>query len=106
MPYFHISNGLRGCYMPDNSWIARCDTRKELKTILEFEARDYRDAGFVGVNKRAIAHIAAIAWRNRHKMQLPYCLPLAPSHARDNYCHGIFVATATRAEFIESQEDY
>lgn len=105
MAYFHISTGLRGCYMPDSSWIARCDTRRELKEILESEARGYRDAGFVGANKRAIAHIAAIAWRNRRKVQLPYCLPLAPDHARDNYRHGIFIASATRAEFLESQED-
>ena len=79
MAYFSISTGLRGCYMPDNAYVIQVDTRRELKAAIESEARDYRDAGFVGANKKAIAYIAAIAWRNRRKMQLPYALPLAPS---------------------------
>lgn len=109
MAYFNISTGLRGCYMPDNAYIVRCDTRRELKAIIKSECRDYRDAGFVGANQRAIAWIAAMAWRNRGKFQLPYALPLAPSHARDNYCHGIFVASADRQEFRDYMaecEDY
>ena len=101
MAYFNISAGLRGCYMPDNAYVIRCNTRRELKAAIESEARDYKDAGFIGANKKAIAYIAAIAWRNRHKGQLPYALPLAPSHARDNYCHGIFVASANRSEYLE-----
>ncbi len=101
MPYFHMSTGLRGCYMPDDAYIVRCNTRRELKAAIESEARAYKDAGFVGANKAAIAYIAAIAWRNRRKFQLPYALPLAPSHARDNYCHGIFVASADRSEYLE-----
>ena len=101
MAYFNISTGLRGCYMPDNMFVVRCNTRRELKSVIESESYIYRDAGFTGANKRAIASIAAIAWRNRGKMQLPYALPLAPSHARGNYCHGVFVASATRNEFRE-----
>lgn len=106
MAYFTISNGLRGCYMPDNCYVVRVTTRRELKNIIASEASDYRDAGFVGVNKRAIAHIAAIAWKEAKKARpayLPYCLPLAPSHARHNYCHGIFISVATRAEYREHQ---
>lgn len=104
MAYFTISTGLRGCYMPDNCYVIRCTTRKALKAAIESECADYRDAGFVGANKRAIAHIAAIAWKESQKPNpayLPFALPLAPSHARDNYCHGIFVSTATRKEYKE-----
>jgi len=104
MAYFTISTGLRGCYMPDNCYTIRATTRRALKDALAGEARYYRDAGFVGANKRAIAHIAAIAWKEAHKPNpayLPFALPLAPSHARDNYCHGIFVSTATRQEYKE-----
>lgn len=101
MAYFNISTGLRGCYMADNMYIVRCHTRRELRAVIESEADSYRDAGFVGANKAAIAHIAAIAWRNRRKSQLPYALPLAPPHARDSYCHGIFVASANRSEYLE-----
>lgn len=104
MAYFTISTGLRGCYMPDNCYVVRCSTRRELKAVIESEANDYRDAGFIGANKRAIAHIAAIAWREAKKPNpayLPFALPLAPDHARTNYCHGIFVSAATRREYRE-----
>lgn len=101
MPYFHISHGLRGCYMPDNSFVIQVNSRRELKSAIESEANVYRDAGFVGANKRAIASIAAAAWRDRKKTQLPYALPLAPEHAKNNYCHGVFVSNASRDEYLE-----
>lgn len=104
MAYFNISTGLRGCYMPDNAYIVRCNTRRELRAIIAGEADSYRDAGFIGANQRAISWLAAIAWRNRRKYQLPYALPLAPPHARNNYCHGIFIATASRDEYREYTE--
>ncbi len=106
MPYFNISTGLRGCYMPDNAYIARCNTRRELRALIASEASDYKDAGFIGANQKAISHIAAIAWRNRRKSQLPYALPLAPAHARDSYCHGIFVASASRDDYREYMAEY
>lgn len=90
--------------MADNMYIVRCDTRRELRAVIASEADSYRDAGFIGCNQRAISHIAAIAWRNRRKVQLPYALPLAPPHARDSYCHGIFVASASRDEYREHVE--
>ena len=101
MAYFNIATGLRGCYLPDNSYIIKADTRRALKSALESEAYYYSDAGFVGASKRAIACIAAAAWRDRKKTQLPYALPLAPEHSKSNYCHGVFVSSATRAEYLE-----
>lgn len=103
MRYFNVSSGLRGCYMPDTSYVVEANTRHELKNILESEASYFKEAGFVGVNKKAIAHIAASAWRDE-KAYLPYCLPLAPPHARDNYCSGIFISNATRKEYLEQEE--
>lgn len=47
MPYFTISTGLRGCYMPDNCFSIRATTRRELKSVIESEAEIYRDAGFI-----------------------------------------------------------
>lgn len=90
--------------MPDNAYVIRATTRRELKSAIESEAYDYRDAGFIGANKRAIAHLAAVAWREAQKPNpayLPFALPLAPDHARDNYCHGIFVSAATRQDYRE-----
>ena len=105
MPYFHISSGLRGCYMPDNAFTVRCDTRAALKEYLIYEANSLRDAEYIGGSKRAIATIAAQAWRDRRKtFQLPVCIPFAPGHSRGNYCYGVFVAAATRAEYDEYQE--
>lgn len=101
MAYFHVSSGLRGAYLADNAAVIRCNTRRELKDYIASEARNWADAGYIGANKKDIAHIAAIAWRNRNKIQLPYCLPLAPPHNRTSYSSGIFVATATRDEFKE-----
>lgn len=104
MPYFTISTGLRGCYMPDNCYVIRATTRRALKETIAIEADIYRDAGFIGANKRAIAWLANAVWKEdkkKHPAYLPHCLPLAPPHARDNYCHGIFASVATRQEYRE-----
>lgn len=108
--YFHISAGLRGGYCDgaENSFVAKCDTRRDLKALISSEAESWRDAGYIGANKRAVATIAAEAWRNAHKARpafLPYALPLAPAHSRDNYAFGVFVGLATRGEFLEYQKE-
>jgi hypothetical protein len=104
MPYFHISHGLRGCYLPDSSYVLFAKTRRELKSAIACEASQYREAGFTGANQKAIATIAAAAWRDRKKSQLPYALPLAPEHSPRNYCHGVFVSSASRDDFLEYQK--
>lgn len=107
MPYFHVSTGLRGCYMPDQSYVVRASTRRELKSVLASEAESFREAGFTGANKKAIAALAATAWRNAKTRRdyLPYALPLAPSHAPSNYCFGVFVSNATRSEYAAFMAD-
>jgi hypothetical protein len=80
-------------------------TRRELKSAIACEASQYREAGFTGANQKAIATIAAAAWRDRKKAQLPYALPLAPEHSPRNYCYGVFVSSATRDEFKEYLEN-
>jgi len=98
MPYFHISSGPRGCYMPDNAAVIYVKTRRELRAAIAYEAECYREAGFVGANARAVSAVATAAWRER-SLTLPYALPLAPPHARRNYCHGVFVSRATRDDY-------
>jgi len=105
MPYFHISNGPRGCYLPDSSHVVRVDTRRELKRILQGEADSMTDAGFIGNQKRLVASMAAAVWRNK-RSSLDYCLPFAPSHARDNYAYGVFVSRATRSDYLEQEESF
>jgi hypothetical protein len=106
MPYFHISTGLRGCYMPSESYMIRAKTRRALKEAIAYEAERYRESGYVGANKKAIATIAALAWRNAktRKDYLPYALPIAPPHARSDYCEAVFVSNATRDDFRAYEE--
>ena len=52
MPYFHISRGLRGCYMPDSSSVIRATTRRELKAAIEYDARDMLESYGHGYSAR------------------------------------------------------
>ena len=60
--YFFISEGLRGCYLPDSAYILETKTRKDLKSALEAEAYYIRDAGFIGCSRKAVASLAAECW--------------------------------------------
>jgi len=101
--YFHISSGLRGAYMPDNSFVIRVFTRKALKEFIQSEADEFRDAGYVGASKSAVARLTQDAWQSHGG--LPYVLPLAPSHDRTNYAFGIFAGPATKAEWEEYKQE-
>lgn len=98
--YFHISQGLRGAYMPDSAYIVKVNTRRELKVILQDEATCFRDAEFIGGSKRGVAWLAATQWRDTSNY-LPYCLEFAHNHNRQNYAYGLFVSPASRAEYLE-----
>lgn len=102
MPYFTISSGLRGAYVDDSPYVIHAKTRRALKEALAYEAGTWRDAGYIGANTRAVAALAAMQWKDK-KNYLPYCLPLAPAHARKNYSFGVFVSPATRADYVEYQ---
>jgi hypothetical protein len=104
--YFTISSGLRGCYMPDSVFVARVDTRRELKRILADEVAPWRDGGAMGGSKATVATIAADAWREakkRHPASLPFCIPLKPAGA-SSYSSGVFISGATRRDYLDSQE--
>jgi hypothetical protein len=100
MPYFHISTGLRGCYMPNDAWVSYAPSRKALKGVLEDACGSYKDAEYVGGSKAHIAHVCALAWRNRKVYQLPYCIPFARKRGK-SYSEGVFVSSATRKEYLE-----
>jgi hypothetical protein len=95
--YFHVSNGLRGGYMPDASGVYMFKTRRELKDYLMCE-RDGCAADCEGASKAAIARIAAQAWRNAPS-GLPLCLPLKPAGS-SSYSYGIFISAASRADYL------
>lgn len=98
--YFTISQGLRGCYMPDSCYTVRVETRRELKALLESEAYSIRDAGFIGCSKGAIASLAALVWRNRKGFTYDLVSPYK-SQGQDSYPYGLFVGHARRADYLE-----
>jgi len=100
--YFTISNGLRGCYMPDNCSVIRVDTRRALKDAIAYDASDMREAYGYGGSKKDVAGFAALCWREAFKKApsyLPYCLPFGRKPGE--YAFGIFVSVATRSEYLE-----
>lgn len=108
MRYFTIMTGLRGCYMPDSVYTVKCETRRELKDYLSHEADSVdSDDSMVGLSKRNIAHIAALAWRNK-RAPLPYCIPYGYKPEKigqvPDYHYGIMVGQATRQEYLGGQE--
>jgi hypothetical protein len=98
--YFHISQGLRGCYMPDNSYAVKVTTRKQLKSILKSGAYYIRDAGFVGCSKRAVQWLAAECWRNRAKATLGSVVPYKYK-GQSGYPYGLFCSVATKDDYEE-----
>lgn len=108
MAYFIIMAELRGCYADNSSaFTIRAETRRALKSALEWEARDLRDAGAIGLSKRNVQRLAAEAWRNRKSASVyPTVLPFRYAHhGAGNDCMGFMVYTATRADWLASQED-
>jgi hypothetical protein len=102
--YFNIMDGLRGCYMPNSSYVTRCETRRELKAVLEFEARNIRDS-YVGCNKKQVAWLAATMWKEAQKKNPAYLPHVAPYGEKGNYHSAIHVSVATRKEYLESQDN-
>ncbi len=102
--YFAISVGLRGCYMPDSSYLIKADTRRELKRALEGEAQASPDSDTIGLSKRAIASLAAAAWREAGKARpSPYDHVAPYRHkGQDSYPYGLFVSVSNRADYLES----
>ncbi len=96
--YFGIYHGLRGCYMPDSVYIIHATTRRDLKRALEWEAYSIKDAGGIGLNKRAIAWLANAAWKARrnggdyvapyrwqYQSGYPMALGVFPGMSRQDY---------------------
>jgi hypothetical protein len=104
MAYFTLWQGLRGCYLPDAAYTIKAATRRELKAALEYEARDIRDAGGIGLSKRAITWLAAAAWRNRKSGAGEFVAPYRWQY-QTSYPNALGIFTgATRAEYSEQEQ--
>ena len=98
--YFHISHGLRGCYMPDSVCAVRVDTRRELKAILESEADSLRSSGYVGLSKKTITAMAASLWKRSARSFGDTVAPCRQAGQRE-FSYGLFGSPATRADWLE-----
>lgn len=107
MPYFTIMAELRGCYADnDSAQTIRCNTRRELKQALESEAYYLRDAGAIGLSKRAVAALAAFAWRERRSASPYACVQGFRYPHQSSDCMGLMVYNATRADYLAAQAEY
>lgn len=103
--YFHIMSGLRGCYMPDSSYVIKVDTRCELKSVIEGEVRhQIHDCDFKGGDKKTIAWAAAKAWREAQEdwRGNSAVIPFGKGKERP---FSIVISVATRREWKDSQQD-
>lgn len=107
--YLIISAGLRGQDMPDNIYVVRVDTCRELAEILVNETNAARDAGYIGASKQSILCIAASIWgdlESKLRTNREFRFPCnAKRGDTSNYEFGIFVGHASRAEYLEFQAD-
>lgn len=106
MPYFTIMAEFRGCYADNESaHTIKADSRRELKAALEAESYYLRDAGAIGLSKRAVASLAALAWRKRKAGgPFPFVAPFRYPH-QSGYAMGLFVYVASRADYLAQGDD-
>ena len=98
--YFHVSNGLRGCYMPDSSSVIKVSTRRELRSCVASQCDMVRDGFKFGGSQRAISSTVANAWRD--PSPLDYVIPFG--NRSDAMSYGVFISQATRQDYLEQGE--
>lgn len=104
MPYFNVSHGLRGCYMPDSSEIVRVTTRRELKEyVSDLVARlEYPFGG----SKEDVARVVAAIWRDLkspRRQYLDFAIPLG--NDRQSRPFAVFLSHASRSEYLEAEKN-
>ncbi len=109
MPYFHTSNGLRGCYMPDSASVIKCDTRRELRAFVEYEANDMIEAYGFGYSAKDRAAIVAHIWREAKgrapKSVYDHVIGFGRTRSKQDRPFGLFISHATRADYLAQSED-
>ncbi|MFN7610090.1 MAG: hypothetical protein ACK5QX_04010 [bacterium] len=106
--YFHISNGLRGCYMPDNAHIMAFKRRRDLISFVLNERADMLEAYGHGYSKRDAIAQASAAWlmATYHKNKpFNYAIGFGRSRSRSDRPFGLFICDATRADYLEYLRD-
>ena len=99
MRYFQISIGLRGCYIPDSSYVVECATRARLKTFITNECERSHEAYGFGGSKKEISAVAAQMWRSDRLDYLPLAIGFGCTRAANDRPFGVFVSRSTKADF-------
>lgn len=104
MKYFQIMNGLRGCYMPDDSYQICISTRRELKSVLNSEFESAIDAGYIyGLSQKILAQSAAYIWSGKAKNIYGLTIPYRAAYEKA-YHNAFTICEITKTEFKESEE--
>jgi hypothetical protein len=105
MKYFFISNGLRGCYMPDDVSVQGFKTRRDLLACVEHEAREMIEAygfGYSSVTRHAIvAQIWREAVGRATKQRLDHVIGFGRTRSTSDRPFGLFISHATRRDFLD-----
>jgi hypothetical protein len=90
--YFTMMRGLRGCYMPDDVWVIKVTSQKQLLQYVMEEL----EAMSAPVGKGEARTYVKECWRRHRTLTLPLVLP---TDAEKTY--GIHLSHATRGEWEE-----
>jgi len=92
--------------MPDDVYVIKADTRRELKSVIKSEA-DMCGEDAVGLSKKRVAEFAAMCWRDRKnpKWNMDYALGWHNRGQISQYCYGIFVSRATRSDYLNHENE-
>jgi hypothetical protein len=101
--YFNIMTGLRGCYMPDSHYVARVDSRRELRSEIASECARMRDACKFGGSQRDISAAVAQVWTGYRTQHLDSVVPFGNAPGARPFA--VFISPATRAEWKAQQEE-
>lgn len=97
--YFHVTRGMRGCYMADESRVECATSFREFAAIVRDE-RDASDLVSTGQTRYAWQHVK----RNRSWHEV--CV--ATNHGRGEFMsagvYGVCVSPATQTEYDEQQD--
>ena len=116
--YATLSSGLRGCYSDNDGNLIKFSTRRELKAAVEFDARNFAEAGYTGASKKAVAAFVQEYWTRiggnkggkppRPVGYLDTVLPLTPK-GTGNASWGIFLSPLSRDDYrkiVKEIDDY
>lgn len=100
--YFTIMSGLRGCYMPDNAYSIKVDSRRELRSYIDEEACNQScDGQFVGLSQKMVSWATAHCWRKGSKGAI---LPFG-RRGEDSKPFSIEISPISRREYLENVEN-